>query len=413
MKRPKSREPFLYIIIVMLVIIGLICGNLAIRQMFLNYAVQQTEVFVSQVASRNAQYLPDESRKNDFAVYDLTGRLFPMEDSLSVYSQADLTSIFLKYQNEIAAGRSFSFIGKISGLTGRYLLIGSPAMEGSTVKSVVVYLQKTSQLFSVMHTFDLIYGVITAAVILLMALFFRRYYQKTLELEKMQRDYIANVSHELKSPIASIRALSETMLDGVVTEEEKKRKYLSIIFQEAGKLEYMVLNILQLSRLQSEREPIHKERTGGEEIFHDLLLKYSTLCEESDIDLRMAFSTKDVPELYTDPGKITQILGIFLDNALKFVKDSGHISIAMEVKQKKAVFTVTDDGIGIRNEDLPYIFNRFYKGSKEYNAKGSGLGLAIAHEIAELLGEEIEVKSEFGKGSSFSISVTKYRYINS
>ena len=226
-------------------------------------------------------------------------------------------------------------------------------------------------------------------------------------MEKLQRDYIANVSHELKSPIASIKALSETMLDGVVTDEDKKRNYLSIIMREAGKLEYMVLNILQLSRLQSEREPVNKCRTTGDEIFHDLLQKYSSLCEESDISFHVQFSMEDVPELYTDAGKTAQILGIFLDNALKFVKDEGTITLTMNKRVKDVIFTVTDDGIGIRKEDIPYIFNRFYKGSKDYNAKGSGLGLAIAQELALLLEENISVESEYQKGSQFGITVAR------
>ena len=407
MKKKRLTKLILYIVICVLVAAGLLCGNISIRHMFLNYALQQDEIFVSQVASRDPQYLPQADGVNEFAVFNTNGAMFQNEQCLAIYHNADLTDLFIAHARDIQKGSTFTYIGEISGLSGKYILIGAPARDGDTVKSVVVYIQATEQLFSTMHMFDLVYGLITVSVILLLIITFQQYYKKSLALEKLQRDYIANVSHELKSPIASIKALSETMLDGVVTDEDKKRNYLSIIMREAGKLEYMVLNILQLSRLQSEREPVNKCRTTGDEIFHDLLQKYSSLCEESDISFHVQFSMEDVPELYTDAGKTAQILGIFLDNALKFVKDEGTITLTMNKRVKDVIFTVTDDGIGIRKEDIPYIFNRFYKGSKDYNAKGSGLGLAIAQELALLLEENISVESEYQKGSQFGITVAR------
>lgn len=407
MRKKWLTRILLYILICVLVSAGFLCGNISIRKMFLDYALQQDESFVNQVASRDPQFLPHANGANDFAVFNPSGEIFYDEQSLAVYQTADLTDIFSAHAKDIQSGRTFTYLGEIPGLSGKFILVGAPARDGDTVKSVVVYIQSTKQLFSTMRMFDIVYGVITVIVILLLAITFQQYYKKSLALEKLQRDYIANVSHELKSPIASIRALSETMLDGVVTDEDKKRGYLSIIMQEAGKLEYMVLNILQLSRLQSEREPVNKTKTGGDAIFHDLLLKYTTLCEESDIAFHVEFRIEDVPELYTDPGKIAQILGIFLDNALKFVRDEGTITLSMKQRAKDVVFTVKDNGLGVKKEDLPYVFNRFYKGDKDYNAKGSGLGLAIAQEITILLGEKISVESEYQKGASFSITAAK------
>jgi PAS domain S-box-containing protein len=226
------------------------------------------------------------------------------------------------------------------------------------------------------------------------------------KLEVMRRDYVANVSHELRSPLTSIRGLIEPLKDAVVTEEEDKKRYYEIIYQESLRLSRLIDDIMELSRLQTSDAEIEKTYIDITTLLEMVYERYKLL--DDNIDLQ--YKAKTLPKVYSNYDRIEQILVILLDNAYKFTSKGGEIEILPQVMEGKLTITIKDTGLGISKEDLPYIFDRFYKSDKSRSKRGTGLGLSIAKEILNIMGENIEVQSELGKGSAFTFTIhTKTR----
>lgn len=221
------------------------------------------------------------------------------------------------------------------------------------------------------------------------------------KLETMRRDYVANVSHELRSPLTSIRGLIEPLLDSIVTDEEDIKRYYKIIYNESMRLSRLVDDIMELSRLQNNIAIIDKTSIDLNSIIEMVYERYK-LCDE---DINLIYNPLTLPKVYTNYDRIEQILVILLDNAYKFTPKGGQIEILTEVRSKDVLVVVKDTGVGIIDEDLPFIFDRFYKSDKSRSKKGSGLGLSIAREILNIMGEKIVAKSEQGLGSSFEFTV--------
>lgn len=221
------------------------------------------------------------------------------------------------------------------------------------------------------------------------------------KLEMMRRDYVANVSHELRSPLTSIRGLIEPLMDSIVTDEEDIKRYYKIIYKESLRLSRLVDDIMELSRLQSNMEVIDKTLVDLSSIIEMVYERY----ELFDENITLIYKPVLLPKVYTNYDRIEQILVILLDNAYKFTPKGGQVEIHTEVRTKEVLVVVRDTGVGISEEDLPFIFDRFYKSDKSRSKKGSGLGLSIAKEILNIMGEKIVAKSGQGLGSSFEFTV--------
>jgi PAS domain S-box-containing protein len=221
------------------------------------------------------------------------------------------------------------------------------------------------------------------------------------KLEIMRRDYVANVSHELRSPLTSIRGLIEPLMDSIVTDEEDIKRYYEIIFRESLRLSRLVDDIMELSRLQTNEALIDKSSIDLSSIIEMVYERYRLL----DEDINLIYCPVPLPKAYTNYDRIEQILVILLDNAYKFTPKGGQIEILTEVREKDTLVTVKDTGVGISAEDMPFVFDRFYKSDKSRSKKGTGLGLSIAKEILNIMGENIGVKSKQGLGSAFEFTV--------
>ena len=229
---------------------------------------------------------------------------------------------------------------------------------------------------------------------------------KERELNRIRRDLIANVSHELKTPITAIRARAEALHDGLVKDPEAKQVYSGKIIEESDRLEQLVIDMLELSRLQSRRAQFKKELAHADGIIPPVIDRYMMLCFDLGITLDVsALDLKHIPVLYTDVEKLVTLISILLDNAVKFTGKGGTIWITGEIHPKSVTFCIRDNGPGIQEEDVSRIFERFYKADIAHNSSGSGLGLAIADEIARGLGEKLWVKSTVGVGTSFYFTV--------
>ncbi|MCC8121530.1 MAG: HAMP domain-containing histidine kinase [Oscillospiraceae bacterium] len=213
------------------------------------------------------------------------------------------------------------------------------------------------------------------------------------------------MTHALKTPIASIKALSETLCDGVDPDPDLQRQYCGMILTEANRQSRMVEDILRLSQLQSATDPLPRERVRAGALFAPVWEKYSLLMDCAGIRLEVSDRVDALPDLETAPAYVAQLMEILLDNALKFVPEGGTVWVEAEVSGRRAVIRVRDNGVGIAPKDLPHVFERFYKSSHDFNQQGSGLGLAIAREICGRLGEKIWVESQPGQGACFSFTL--------
>lgn len=222
------------------------------------------------------------------------------------------------------------------------------------------------------------------------------------KLETMRREYVANVSHELRSPLTSIRGLIEPLMDSIVTDEDDIKRYHKIIYQESLRLSRLVDDIMELSRLQN-NEAISKTSVDLNSIIEMVYERYKL----SNDHIELVYNPVLLPKVYTNYDRIEQILVILLDNAYKFTPKGGKIEIFTEVRANDILVSVKDTGIGIAVEELPFVFDRFYKSDKSRSKKGSGLGLSIAREILNIMGEKIKVRSQYGTGSTFEFTVHK------
>ena len=226
-------------------------------------------------------------------------------------------------------------------------------------------------------------------------------------LERTRRDYVANVSHEMRTPLTAMRALLEPLSEGMVASEETKSRYYAIMLRETMRLSRLINDLLELSRLQSGSLALSVEQMGLGLILAELQDKYEPIAEENHLTFAMDERLFSCPEVVSNPDRLEQLLVILIDNALKYTPEGGHIRLFADWDDEVVRLSVSDTGVGIAKEDLPYVFDRFYKVDKAHTGLGSGLGLSIARELLRLMGEEISVVSEVGVGSTFTFTMRR------
>lgn len=275
--------------------------------------------------------------------------------------------------------------------TNYCMIAGVPTQNGGAV-ILVKFLENLQEAYlGYLAYFSLFYWITAYCVL--------TYRHKKRKLDEAQRAYIANVTHALKTPIASVKAITETLSDVPDLDPIKRTSYYGMILRETNLQSHMVQEILELSRIQNRSTVLSKTVVHTDEAFQTVLEKFSTLCDCARITLSVSKDISRLPPLYTNAAYLAQLLAILLENAVKYVSENGHIQISAAQAKSHVVFCVQDDGCGISKGDLPHVFERFYQCSSAKNS--SGLGLAIAREIAEKLGERIWVESEPGRGSRF------------
>lgn len=223
-------------------------------------------------------------------------------------------------------------------------------------------------------------------------------------LERTRREYVSNVSHELRTPLTAVRALVEPLKEGMVTSEEDRQRYYDIILREVLRLSRLINDQLELSRLQSGSVAIQKQYMDLSELIWDVCDRYHIIAEEHDLQLNIETDLSDCPRVYSNPDRVEQLLIILLDNAIKYT-EAGSVNLRVDWDDEVVRISVRDTGIGISEEDLPNVFDRFYKVDKAHSGKGSGLGLSIAQELMKMMREKVWVESTQGEGSTFTFTV--------
>lgn len=223
-------------------------------------------------------------------------------------------------------------------------------------------------------------------------------------LEQTRRDYVANVSHELRTPLTAMRALLEPLRDGLIKTEEQKQQTYEVVLRETMRLSRLVSDMLELSRLQSGTASLTRSVFSPLPLLSIIHETYSAYAE--DYQQTFVYDVPDsLPQVTGNPDRTQQVLIALLDNAFKYTPEGGTVTLSAAQAGDVVRVTVRDTGIGIGPEDLPHVFDRFYKADKSHHSRGTGLGLAIAYEIMKNLGEEMTVTSTLGEGSAFSFTL--------
>lgn len=221
------------------------------------------------------------------------------------------------------------------------------------------------------------------------------------QTELLQKDFIDNVSHEIKTPISSIKGFARLLDDDDLSKEDRK-EYVGIIVEESDRLLELSTNILKLSKLQHQDKITKKEQIDIAEQIRKVVAILEPKWQEKDI--KISVSLKDI-YFYGDEELLFQVWTNLIDNAIKFSKIKGKIDIKVEENNKKVFVKIKDNGIGMDKEELEKIFTRFYQVDKSHSGEGSGLGLAIVKRIIELSGGSIDIESEKDVGTEITIKL--------
>ncbi len=220
-----------------------------------------------------------------------------------------------------------------------------------------------------------------------------------MKLEEMRRTYIANITHELRAPLTGIRGFVEPLMDGIIEKEEDVLESYQIILNETLRLERLINDTLTLSSLQSANQSLELERIDIRNILVGCCKRFA---DRRAVHL---ICPDNLPKVQCNEDKLTQLLIILVDNAIKFSKEDVFVTAGEE--EGFVVLRVKDTGSGITKEDLPYIFERFYKADKSRSGEGTGLGLSIAKEIVSLLKGEIGAESQLNMGTTLWVKLNK------
>ncbi len=355
-------------------------------------------------------------------------------------SEEDENALISKDLKTVLSGSETTEVRKSSGRQS-YLVIGVPIEDQDSVLGAVFFTKPMQELSAAMYSLNLtlLVSTLAAFIIMLIPAYFATkrlvvpirqmrdvaramakgdfsvradesqkgeigelghsmnyFASESGKLEQTRRDFVANVSHELRTPIASIRAIGETLRDGMAKTEEKKILFYNNIVRESLRLSRLVDDLLELSRLQSGAEAMQKTRFDLCEVSQNISESFSPSAEKAGVNLSTAIDFRTPIYVYSNPDRIEQVLIILMDNAIKHTPEGGAIMLSAENCGGKIKVSVKNTGEGIHPNDLPHIFERFYKADKSHSGGGTGLGLSIAGEIIKGLGESIRAESADG-----------------
>lgn len=224
------------------------------------------------------------------------------------------------------------------------------------------------------------------------------------QLETVRQDFISNISHELRTPLASLKALTETLQDGALEDPPAAYRFLAQIETEVDSLSLMVTELLELSRIESGRVPLKLQSTDPCSLIGTAVERLRLQAGRAGLDVQVD-CPPDLPPVLVDSARLEQVLVNLLHNAIKFTPSGGQIWVRAVQQNHSLLFSVQDNGAGIAADDLPRIFERFYKADRARSGGGTGLGLAIARHLVEAHGGKIWAESQEDRGSCFYFSI--------
>lgn len=305
-------------------------------------------------------------------------------------------------------GVDFLYVADTLEYEGDKVLVTRVALEIDKLRMINDFVVKASLISSLI-------GIVIAAVIAFayttklmkpigeMEKQLKKTMEENKKAEQIRKDFVANVTHELKTPLTSISGFVETLQDGAAENPEVRSKFLDIIAIEAARLKRLIEDILIISDIENKREVNTNSDINVRESIEEILASMEPIILAKRINIITYFAY----EIYIggNPDRFKQMMVNLIENAVKYSHDGGTVTITAKKKEGRVYISVNDEGVGIPEESLSRIFERFYRVDKSRSQKagGTGLGLAIVKHIAALFEAEIQVESEPGKGSTFTV----------
>lgn len=275
--------------------------------------------------------------------------------------------------------------------------------------SLVLYKESTGVIYTFFRASQgiFIYIFLLIVIVLVLGLFFTLLViNKELALSKMKSDFISTVSHEFKSPLTSIRQMSEMLHNDIISTENRKKEYYAVMLEQSERLSHLIDNILDFSKIEEGKKAFRFEKTRLPELIINVKSAFQNRISNDGFSVSSSIP-KILPEIVIDKEAIQQVLYNLLDNAFKYSGDSKNIEIIVESQEDSVKISVKDFGIGIQLDDQKKIFKRFFRGGDELtrSVKGSGIGLTIVKKIVEAHHGTITLESTLGKGSIFHVTL--------
>ncbi|MGD6802538.1 two-component system histidine kinase PnpS [Rossellomorea aquimaris] len=227
------------------------------------------------------------------------------------------------------------------------------------------------------------------------------------KLEQMRKDFVANVSHELRTPITSIKGFSETLLDGAMNDKETTKAFLNIILNESDRLQSLITDLLDLSKMEKQGFQLHVHNADISVILQEVVAILEKKPEKKEIQLTLLADEPAVAEV--DSMRMKQVFINLIGNAITYTPAEGKVTVSVSQTESTVVIEIKDSGIGIDEEEIPRIFERFYRVDKarSRDSGGTGLGLAIVKHLIEAHGGQIRVESKVNEGTTFKVTLFK------
>jgi len=228
------------------------------------------------------------------------------------------------------------------------------------------------------------------------------------QLEQVKADLVANMSHEIKTPLTSIKGFTETLLDGAMDDHETCKRFLTIINSEADRMSRLISDSLTLSRLENQEQNIGYEQVNIYNVISNVLSMLDTSAEAKNISITFNAQTPEMT-IEGDEDRIHQLMLNLIDNAIKYTPANGKVTVTLRDEGDNVLISVKDTGIGIAKEHIPRLFERFYRVDKgrSRNMGGTGLGLAIVKHVVMSMNGTIDVDSKLGEGTEFIVHLPK------
>ncbi|MFC2149587.1 ATP-binding protein [Candidatus Auribacterota bacterium] len=228
------------------------------------------------------------------------------------------------------------------------------------------------------------------------------------KMDRVRTDFVANVSHELKTPLTTIKGFVETLEDGGLDDKENAKRFLDIIKKHAERLSNIINDLLCLTELELSRDRIERETFDMKDLAEEMLLGFGHALSVKKLDLKKEYKGKDF-NVSADKSRMEQVFVNLIDNAVRYTEKNGTISVALEERPQDFLITIHDTGVGIPQEHLDRVFERFYRVDKARSREsgGTGLGLSIVKHIVTLHNGHIAIDSASGKGTVITVTLPK------